>query len=105
MTARKDGHPGGVEQWQLIGLIIQRSVVRVHPPLPVKSKTDETMKRILINAALWTMGIVALAMIFSEDPTGGKSFLDEATTKIQGFALAGVTLALAFRHQLNRHKG
>ncbi len=26
--------PRGVEQWQLVGLITQRSVVRIHPPLP-----------------------------------------------------------------------
>ena len=25
----------GVEQWQLVGLITRRSVVRIHPPLPV----------------------------------------------------------------------
>jgi hypothetical protein len=24
----------GVEQWQLVGLITRRSVVRIHPPLP-----------------------------------------------------------------------
>src|SRR5262245_59549720 len=27
-------HQRGVEQWQLVGLITRRSVVRIHPPLP-----------------------------------------------------------------------
>src|SRR5689334_22228792 len=27
-------HHRGVEQWQLVGLITRRSVVRIHPPLP-----------------------------------------------------------------------
>ncbi len=33
----------GVEQWQLVGLITRRSMVRIHPPLPNKKRRQELM--------------------------------------------------------------
>src|SRR5437773_2874088 len=35
------GHRRGVEQWQLVGLITRRSLVRIQPPLPRPMKDDE----------------------------------------------------------------
>jgi hypothetical protein len=40
LTAGRDGpcaHHRGVEQWQLVGLITRRSMVRIHPPLPYET--------------------------------------------------------------------
>ena len=34
-------HRRGVEQWQLVGLITRRSMVRIHPPLPNLKKRQE----------------------------------------------------------------
>jgi hypothetical protein len=31
-----------VEQWQLVGLITRRSVVRIHPPLPQQKPWNVT---------------------------------------------------------------
>ena len=36
-------HRRGVEQWQLVGLITRRSLVRVQPPLPTKVKIAPAM--------------------------------------------------------------
>jgi hypothetical protein len=33
----------GVEQWQLVGLITRRSMVRIHPPLPVSKTSSATV--------------------------------------------------------------
>ena len=35
-------HHRGVEQWQLVGLITRRSVVRIHPPLPQQKPWNVT---------------------------------------------------------------
>ena len=33
----------GVEQWQLVGLITRRSMVRIHPPLPACKTSSATV--------------------------------------------------------------
>ena len=34
----------GVEQWQLVGLITRRSLVRVQPPLPIATKKASVLE-------------------------------------------------------------
>ena len=41
-AARQDGSWRGVEQWQLVGLITQRSGVRIPPPQPNRDKIELT---------------------------------------------------------------
>ncbi len=56
----------GVEQWQLVGLITRRPLVRIQPPLPnsPNPKKDKTMRnRILASLFTGLVGIAAVLLV------------------------------------------
>lgn len=63
------------------------------------------MKKAIINLTLLALGMIALGMIFDDDPTGQKTLEQAVHTKIGGFTIAAAVGYIIYSREARKYKG